>query len=501
MAELHAVLDLGSNSFHLLIARRRGDAWQTVERIKDKVQLLGGFRDGELSAAAVARGLDSLARFAQRLAPVARERLHMVGTHALREASNRDEFARAAERLIGVPLRIIPGEEEARLIYLGVAHHAPPPAGEVRLVVDIGGGSTECAWGGAAQLHGVSSAKVGCVSLSDAYFGAGALSQEAAFVSARRHAMNVLRDARLAELSARFGAPAALSVVGTSGTIESVQTVLATNGWGADSITAEGLAELADSILSRRWFVESELPGLPPERVDIFPAGVALLSALFDTLGIERMRYVDASLPQGVLFEAQGLPAPGADLRTGTITALQQRWAVDVAQAQRVETTALALFDGVADWWVDTPGDRALLRWAAALHEIGLGVAARHYHRHGAYLIRHSDLPGFTPAERDALTLLVRGHRRAFPGLAFGAFESGRALELMRLLAVLRLAVILERGHAGPVAQVSACSRGNALVVRLPAGWRAAHALSRRELEVEATQLAGVAIELVIEEV
>jgi hypothetical protein len=283
--ELYAALDLGSNSFHLLLARRSGDAFETVERIKEKVQLLGGFRGGELDGAAMLRGSECLARFAQRLRAVPRSRVRMVGTHALRESTNRDDFAAVAQRIVGVPLEVVSGEEEARLIYLGVAHHAPCESGESWLVVDIGGGSTELAWsergGCSGEPEQVASFKSGCVSLTDAFFAAGG-DQGAAYLAARDHALRALTG--VSPLTR------GTAVLGTSGTIESVQTVLAANGWGGEVISAEGMAVLREAIVSGRWLVEAGLPGLPPDRVDIFPAGVAVLDALFERLGMETVR-------------------------------------------------------------------------------------------------------------------------------------------------------------------------------------------------------------------
>jgi exopolyphosphatase / guanosine-5'-triphosphate,3'-diphosphate pyrophosphatase len=491
--ELYAALDLGSNSFHLLLARRFGDSFETVERLKEKVQLLGAFQDGRLDAAAMARGRACLARFAQRLAEVPHARLRMAGTHALRVAVNRAEFAAAAEQIVGVPLEVVSGEDEARLIYLGVAHHAPWQAGERRVVVDIGGGSTEFAWGAASGTTGraeaVASVQCGCVSLTDAYFAAAA-DQRAAYLAARQHATNLLT--RLAPVAS------GTAVLGTSGTIESVQTVLAANGWGDDAITAAGLASLVDAIVSGRWLVEAGLPGLPPDRVDIFPAGVALLDAVFARFGVNTMRFVDASLQDGLLYREVGAPGLESDLRTVTATRLMARCGIDVSQAARVRSTALALFDACADWWDDDAAQRRnLLGWAADLHQVGAVVASRHYHRHGAYLLQHADLPGFSRAEQIQLALLVRGHRRGFPGLAFRAYDDSTRRQLERLLALLRIAVILNRSHSdGHMPEIGAVVSDSELQLRLPVGWLDRHSLSARELEVETGQLEAVGIRL-----
>lgn len=491
---LYAALDLGSNSFHLLLARRAGNAFETVERIKEKVQLLGGFRDGRLNAAAMARGSACLARFAQRLSAVPPERVRMAGTHALREAGNRDEFVAVAERIVGVPLELVSGAEEARLVYLGVAHHLPGEAGERRLVVDIGGGSTELAWGssdgGLGEPARVASFKRGCVSLTDRYFPGGA-DQRVAYRAAREDALRALAGLQALAPGTR--------VLGTSGTIESVQTVLAANGWGDEQITAQGLASLRDAIVSGRWLVDAGLPGLPPDRVDIFPAGVALLDALFSRLGIDAMHFIDASLQDGLLYREVGAPDSGSDLRAHTVARLMRRCGVDLGQAERVRATALALFDGCSPWWA-APAERwrRLLGWAADLHQVGIVVSSRHYHRHGGYLLLNADLGAFSRLEQTQLALLVRGHRRSFPGLAFRAYEGAERRQLERLLALLRIAVILNRSHhAAEVPAVGAHARADELQLLLPAGWLEAHPLSAKELEVEVGQLAGIGLRLV----
>jgi exopolyphosphatase/guanosine-5'-triphosphate,3'-diphosphate pyrophosphatase len=336
----------------------------------------------------------------------------------------------------------------------------------------------------------VASFNVGCVSLTDAHI-TPEPNQALAFVAARKHAVDALQGLETAEPE--------VEVLGTSGTMESVQSVLAANGWSAECVTREGLDMLTDAIVSGRWLVDAGLPGLSPERVDIFAAGLALVDALFHRLDLQRVRYVDASLQDGLLYRHVGAPDPHADLRQRTVARLRQRYQVDDAQAARVRRTALALFDACGADWPASERWRALLGWAAELHELGMVVAPRHYHRHGAYLLQHSDMRAFSHAEQDQLTLLLRGHRRAFPGLAFRAYDEDTRGCLMRLLTLLRIAVILHRGHRdadAPTLQVSAA--GSTLSLGLPPEWLAAHPLSARELEMEVAQLARAGIDLVV---
>jgi exopolyphosphatase / guanosine-5'-triphosphate,3'-diphosphate pyrophosphatase len=500
VTDLCATLDLGSNSFHLLLARRIGGRARTVDRMKEKVQLIGGFEGGRLHPAAMRRGEAALALFAQRVAALPRRNIHMVGTHALREAENRGDFVAAAERILGVPLEIVSGDEEARLIYLGVARHVPRPAGRAVLVVDVGGGSTEIAWDGgpppsADAPYGkdlrTASVKVGCVPLTERCFGPG-VAQRAGFEAARELALAGLRG---------LGPIASGGVVfGTAGTIESVQPVLAANGWGAEGITAGGMRRLTDAILSGRWLVDAGLPGLPPDRTDIFPAGVALVDALFEVLGIDVMHHVDVSLPDGLMYRAFGYPPAEGDQRGVEVADLQQRFGVDLAQAARVRETALALFKDSRAWWTDPERWRLLLCWAAELHELGTAIAPRYYHRHGAYVLQHADLPGFSRLEQALLALMVRGHRRSFPGMAFRAYDPAVRAELERLLAVLRIAVILNRSHSDQhIPRVVSSVAGDLLHLTLSSGWLDAHPLSARELAVEAGQLRGAGLRLVFD--
>ncbi|MEQ8860637.1 MAG: Ppx/GppA phosphatase family protein [Pseudomonadales bacterium] len=486
MNDLFAAIDLGSNSFHLLLARRTDDGFETVERLKEKVQLLAGFDGVRLHPGAVSRGADCLARFAQRLAGVPRSNIQVAGTHALRVAGG-GEFPALVTRVIGVPLEVVSGEDEARLVYLGVSHHVPSNAPRMRLVVDVGGGSTELAWGDGASAEParVASFELGCVALRDRYFGNGHRQAEA-FIRARAEARTLLR---------RLQRPERAEIIGTSGTVESIQAVLAANGWGSATITKEGLTQLIDTIVSGRWLIDAGLPGLVPERLDIFPSGLAIVDALFEVLGLRTMRFVDASLQDGLLYRL--LPAPTADRRPDTVAGLKRRFRVDAAQAARVRGSALALFDATAGWWTQPGRWRDLLGWAADLHELGRAVAPEHYHRHGAYLLQNSDLRAFSQAERDQLALLLRGHRRSFPGLALRGLDDDVRAELVRLLALLRIAVILNRSHTDTdVPAVAASAAAETLRLTLPDGWLAAHPLSAKELTVEAAQLADAGIRL-----
>lgn len=492
--ERWAALDLGSNSFHLLIARRAGASFVVEERLKEKVQLLAGFADGCIQADAQQRGLDCLARFAQRLSPLDRTRVWVKGTYALREADNAAEFTQAAERVLQVPLEVISGELEARLIYGAVAHQFGREASP-RLVIDIGGGSTEFAFGRGYTAEATVSVPVGCVAFKDLHFPSTVM-QSTGYSAAKQMAVAALQQG----LQSNGALPAAellnSTVIGTSGTVQSIQMVLSANGWARNAITAEAMAQLETAIVEDRWVIEAGLPGLAPDRADIFPAGVAILSACFEVLGIQQLAYVDVSLLQGIICE-HVVDNVEADLREDSIVQLVQRFAVDLDQAARVARCAERFYAQCEPWFEGDRESADLLRWAATLHELGVQISARHYHRHGAYIIKHTEMPGFSHHQQSELSLLVRGHRRSMPGLAFQAFDPQLAQTLLRLVGLLRLAVILERSHSDDEsAQAQIRVAADELYLDCGPGWLDAHPLSKRELEVEQQQQAGAGISL-----
>ncbi len=488
-ADCWAAIDLGSNSFHLLLARPSGASFVLVERLKEKVQLLGGFSDGRIQEAAIRRGLECLARFAQQLRPVPAAQIRVMGTCALREADNAEVFIDAANALLPAPVEVISGAREAELIYTAINHHLDNPD-LARLTIDIGGGSTEFAWGDGARPGAADSLSLGCVSLTNRFFAPGG-DVSSGYRQAKAYALDTLT----ASLS-RSASDDSAAVFGTSGTIESIYTVLRANGWCREMLTREAMTRLEAELLDGHWVWGAGLPGLAPDRVDIFPAGAAILSACFEALELQVMRYVDVSLLHGMMCEAV-VTTQETSLDEDSVRQLAQRFGVDQDQAARVERTVMSLLQGCLPGWPALETQRALLLWAARLHEIGAHISRRHYHRHGAYIVKHAELPGFVDEQQARLALLIRGHRRSLPGLAFQAYEPETAETLKRLTALLRIAVILERSHNDADSpQVTASANAGALQLTLPEGWLAAHPLSARELEVEIEQLAAGGVSL-----
>ena len=492
-----AVLDLGSNSFRALLADEVNGELLIREKLKEKVQLLRGFRDGQLDRAAIDRAIESIQRFRQRLSSLERDNIHVCGTHALRQSSNSGEFVTVAEQLLGVPVQIISGEEEARLIYGGVLHHLPRD-NHARLVIDIGGGSTEFAYGTGFAPRVSMSTAIGCVAFTDEYFPDSHVSEQS---------LEKARAAAIAELqplyASRFvdlketGVASDMEVIGTSGTIESLLQVAEANGWSNNEITAESLAELRGALCDQRWIPGIGLPGLSQERVDIFPAGVAIVRAIFDVLQPSSIRYVDASMQEGMLYEQSNRRVE--DVQWRTVRDLGRRFDVDQSQLERVRNTADRLWQSCKVAWFGNAEEYGrLFGWACELHEIGTQISAQHYHRHGSYIISNGALRGFSRQQQSQLALLVRSHRRSFPALAFGQFEAVHGLRMMRLAALLRLAVILERSRDSNESPdpVGARVDGSTLFLELPQGWLQAHPLSRRELAEEQSQLHAAHVDL-----
>lgn len=431
-----AAIDLGSNSFHLVVAREEQGEIRVQEKLGEKVQLAAGIgKDKRLSDEAIERGLACLARFSERLKNVPKDRVRIVGTNALRVAKNSSDFIQQAREMLGSPIEVIAGREEARLIYLGVSHTLSDDAG-AKLVVDIGGGSTEFIIGERFEPIEMESLHMGCVSYRTRYFSDGKIKRKNfdQAVLAARMELQSIRD--------HYLATGWQDSIGSSGTIRNIERVVVARGWTEGGITRESLDKLRSLILSYRHVDELDIEGLKSERKSVFPSGVAILLGVFDALGIERMEYSDGALREGVLYDVLGRLSH-EDVRERTVLALMERFHVTQDHAAVCEQTAVSLFDQLqADWDLNAQ-DRELLSWAACLHEVGRVIAHSQFHKHGAYLIEQSDLAGFTRGEQMELAILVRLHRRKISLVVLDNIEPARAMELKRLAIILRTAITL----------------------------------------------------------
>jgi exopolyphosphatase/guanosine-5'-triphosphate,3'-diphosphate pyrophosphatase len=475
-----AAIDLGSNSFHLVVAWQAEGEVRVLESLSEKVQLgIGLDRHNRLDAACQERALECLGRFAQRVTGIPRGMVRVVGTNTLRMARNAGAFIRDAERVLGHDIDIISGREEARLIYLGVAHSLGDDPGP-RLVVDIGGGSTELIIGERFDATETESLHMGCVSYAQRFFPEGEIS-EAAF----RRAVTAARQEVLS-IQANYRRRGWQRVVGASGTIKAIAGVCEENGWSGDAITAEGLATLRREVLGASSARALSLKGLSDSRKPIFAPGVAILQGIFEQLGFTTMQVSSGALREGALYDLLGR-FRHEDVRERSIQALMDRHRVEPAQADRVWRTARALHTQVADdWELADQQWLAILRWGALVHEVGLAVSHAQFHKHGAYLVSQSDLPGFSREEQKAVALLVRGHRRKVPLSALADCAEEERTCLLRLCLILRLACRLHHARDGKGLPALTLQAGDAwLTLEFPAGWLTEHPLTQADLEQE----------------
>ncbi|NKI19115.1 Ppx/GppA family phosphatase [Spongiibacter sp. KMU-166] len=429
-SESYAALDLGSNSFHLLIASFQDDKLRIIDRHKDMVRLAAGLNDdGYLSEAAQQRGLDSLAKIANRLRGVPREQIRIVGTNTLRAARNAREFMAKAEALLGAPINIISGTEEARLVYLGVANDLAIDD-KKRLVIDIGGGSTELV----AGLHSprlLESLGMGCVSFSMRYFPDGSLSEKAF-----KRAVNAARQLVAPHVEQFKGHWQ--EVVGSSGTNRSISKILGElNLCDSGHITRDGMEALKQALLSADNIKAANIKGLSDDRRDVFAGGFAVLYALFLEMEFTELHTSTYATREGIVYDLAGR-LHHRDKREETIRQLSEQYRIDTAQGERVAALCVNWLPSIADS-INSSYQEAekLLRWAAQLHELGLAIAHGGFHKHGAYILSNADMPGFSRQEQARLSALVLNHRRKpKPGESTGAHPDWLLICLLRLACI-----------------------------------------------------------------
>ncbi|MFW2147033.1 exopolyphosphatase [Acinetobacter sp. TY1] len=440
--ELLAAIDMGSNSFHLAIARVDHGEVKKVASMSEKVQLAAGLDENKnLTEAAQQRGLACLARFVGRLSSVQANRLRIVATNALRQAKNGQEFIQKAAEILPKPIEIIAGREEARLIYLGVSH-TMANSGR-RLVIDIGGGSTELIIGEEFEPIHTESLQMGCVAYTKAYFPEGEISPkdfDKAVVAARKEMSGIANT---------YKAEGWDTVVGSSGTIKACRQICINMGCSDDqeSLTRQGLDKLKEKLLKFKHISDMDFDGLKEDRRAVLPAGIAILYAIFEVLNIDKLIYSDGALREGVMYDLLGR-FQHEDIRDRSVQAMMGRYGADPKQAERVVSTAQHLFDGVATKLNLNSDDSDLLRRAAYLHEIGLAISHSGYHKHSAYLLQHSDIAGFSQIDQNYLSHLVAHHRRKLRSDArIDALRVG-GNKLVYLCLLLRLAVLLNHSRS-----------------------------------------------------
>lgn len=439
---LLAAIDLGSNSFRLEIGRLHHGQIQRTEYLKETVRQGNGLDiDRNLTPEAMARGWNCLARFAERLSGFRKHQVRAVATQTLREARNRDVFLQEASRILGFPIEVISGREEARLIYQGVAHLLPQSP-EQRLVMDIGGRSTELILGQNLSAQVMASYRVGSVAWSMKYFESGILSP-AAFERAEIAAKAILDEA-LTQY-ARHGWQTAY---GASGTVGAVADILQAAGWPSQVISREGLDWLQRCLLRAGHVGKLRLEGLKEDRRAVIGGGISVLRAVFDLLDMEKLHVAQGALRHGVLYDMLEREDENADIRSLTVAGLQKSMAIDIHQAERVSRVARHFFRQLAvnDLVPEVTWRQRELDWAAQLHEIGFQISHSDYHKHGAYILDNVDALGFAVPELHRLSLLVLGHRGKLRKLSVDFDDAG----LIQQILSLRLAVILCHARREP---------------------------------------------------
>lgn len=489
--ETVAAVDLGSNSFHMIVGKIDNKQLVIVDRLRDAVRLGGGLlADKTLSDDAWERALESLSKMGQRLRALPHHAVRAVGTNTMRQIRDGGAFLKAAEDALGHPIEIIGGREEARLVYLGVAHGLAAGT-DTRLVVDIGGGSTEVILGEGLEARERESLFMGCVSMSNRFFANGKITQDAmekAMLAGRVELRPVRR---------MFHASQWESAVGSSGTVKAIERVVIANGWSDEGITKSALKKLRRALTAAGHIDEVKLEGLTDDRRPVFAGGVAVLSAVFKALDIERMQVSDLALREGLLYELVG-HIQHIDIRDSTILAVMQRFGVDKKQASRVEATARALLRQVQDnWELTEPEYTLMLNWASRLHEIGLVISHNSFHKHGAYILANADLPGFSRQQQAVLAALVRVHRRRFVDAEFAKQPAQISECTKRLAVLLRLSVLMHRGRGGshkPPMKITV--KNMDIRIDFPDEWLAEHPLTETEIAREAEYLAAAGFTL-----
>jgi len=486
-----AAVDLGSNSFHLQIGRVVDGQIYPLDAVREVVRLGAGLgADKRIDRASQAKALEALAKFAERLRGFPRQAVRAVGTNALRVAKNAPQVLREGRQVLGFPIEVISGREEARLIYLGVAHSLPAAPGSEnarRLVVDIGGGSTEFIIGTGHEPQLTESLYMGCVSFSLRYFPGGEIDKP---------------RMKLAELAARQELAAMVhayrdagwdEAVGSSGTARSIEGILRENGFAPEGVTREGLDRLRALLIKHERADPERIAGLRANRAPVLPGGVAIMSAVLDELGIEALKVSDGALRHGVLYDLLGR-VEHRDMREATVAQFMRRYHIDAAQAERVRDLTLIIHDALSPGAEreDDP-DRLMLEWAARLAEIGLSIAHAQYHKHSAYVLSNADMPGFSRMEQARLARLVLAHRGKLAKMHDAGLEGAD----WKLVLALRTASLILRSRTDarlPFLRVAADAGGFA--IDLPQAWLDENPLSAQALESESDHWKSVGMKL-----
>lgn len=472
----YAAIDLGSNSFHMIIAREEDGHVHILDKLRETVRLASGLTsEGDITGATEDLALDTLAQFGQRLREFASSHVRCVGTNTLRKVSANSDFLTRAEATLGHPIEIISGREEARLIYLGTSHSTAPIEGN-QLVIDIGGGSTELILGAAGKPHTLESVGMGCVTFTNNFFPNGD-------IDAERYKKAVTEASlKLQPIVKTYKDHGWQGVLGCSGTIKAVEEISQANGWTKASITYPVITHIRDALIRAGNIDYVELEALSDNRQPVIMGGLAVLDGLFQSLNIKQMDVSQSSLREGLLYDSIGRTRK-TDLRKKSVLKMMRQYDVDKTHAKRVKRTAKKLFKQLAHDWQLNDTHKHNLKWAIQLCEVGLSISHSRYHRHSEYIVRHSDMPGFSWSEQSILATLVRLQRSSFNLDVVQELPLNVQSTTQKLAVILRLAVIFNRSRlTEKLPQIRVRAQQNHIDIFVDPDWLNEQALTQAKI-------------------
>ncbi len=497
--KLYAAIDLGSNSFHMIIARESHGQIQIIDKHKEMIRLRAGLdKSGYLTPEAFSSAIECLKRFGQLLKNIPYHQVRAVGTNTLRNAKNSQKFLQEARKALGHGIQIIAGQEEARLIYLGVCHGLPHDDKQ-RLVMDIGGGSTEYIIGEGFQQKHLTSTEMGCVSITQKFFRDDEISEKK-MVKAINRCRLTLRPhyMQLNHLGWQ-------TAIGASGTIKAIGNILKENGWAKGEITLQGMNKIKQALIdagSTQKAIDNGVAGIKEERIPVLAGGLAILIATFEELKIDQMQVSSNALREGLVFDTLGR-INEEDTRESAVTSMQTWLKVDLKQAERIAETSKMLHRQAHNSWQLRDQDYSyakLLEWTAKLHESGMALSYKRYRHHSAYIVENSEIPGFTQQEKQMLGAMLLNHRGKFILEPFEALTAPHNEKLIYLTVILRLAVRIHRGREDEMPNIILYIENDKDIhLEFDDDWLNQHPLTKMDLEIEAARLDAAGFHLTFE--
>ncbi|MFK8012629.1 MAG: exopolyphosphatase [Marinicellaceae bacterium] len=490
--ELYAAVDLGSNSFHMIVAEMIDNQLHIIDRHKDMVRLANGLdRKGNLSKKKIDEAIASLEKIGQRIEHISKSNFRVVGTNTLRKAKNSADFIPRAEKALGKPIDIVSGREEARILYLGVAHCLPSNQGQ-RLVIDIGGGSTELIIGEDFEPRLRESLHMGCVSYTKKFFSNGIISRENinnAVLHARRQLMPIV---------SRYSQEGWNDVIGASGTMRAASEVIIENGFAVNGIDKKSLKDLIDHCIDLGDIQNlKSLKGLSPRRKPVFIAGLTIIQALFDSLLLDNIQSCSGALREGIVYDLSGRLHHN-DIRQRTLDKLANQFEIKAIQSLRVK---VCIDDLVNVSNLNLSNNQLdLLKWSAQLHELGLKISHSHFEKHAAYILSNADMPGFSNQEQLKLAVLVAVQRRKIKKDWIKKLSDYQYQKILPLIIIFRLAVIINRPRINCINEVESINFSeNSVRITFKQGWLENHPLTFADLKSEAKYLTALDLDYIIE--